>query len=176
VVDRDSLGKFNTANDDNAYQPLLDAFPAYAAASCGGPGPSGVYGAPVYFNGSVYYSASGDVIRGFKLASAKLPPQPTVKSATPFCYPGAPMSISANGGQNAILWAVQNSSSQGVLHAYDAGTLTELYNSTQAGTRDQFGPGSKFTPPTIANGKVFVGTQADTSAGGKNYLAIFGPL
>jgi len=176
VVDRDSLGKFNTANDDNAYQPLLDAFSAYAAASCGGPGPSGVYGAPVYFNGSVYYSASGDVIRGFKLASAKLPPQPTVKSATPFCYPGAPMSISANGGQNAILWAVQNSSSQGVLHAYDAGTLTELYNSTQAGTRDQFGPGSKFTPPTIANGKVFVGTQADTSAGGKNYLAIFGPL
>jgi outer membrane protein assembly factor BamB len=86
------------------------------------------------------------------------------------------LSVSANGTQSAILWAVQNSSSQGVLHAYDAGDLTELYNSTQAGTRDQFGPGSKFTPPTVANGKVFVGTQADTSSGGKNYLAIFGPL
>jgi outer membrane protein assembly factor BamB len=93
-----------------------------------------------------------------------------------YCYPGAPMSVSASGTQNAIVWAVQNSSSQGVLHAYDAATLAELYNSTQAGTRDQFGPGSKFTPPAIANGKVFVGTQADTSAGGKNYVAIFGPL
>jgi archaellin len=176
VVDRDNLGKFNTGSDDNAYQPLLDAFPNFSATNCGGPGASGVYGAPVFFNGMVFYSASGDVIRGFRLASAKLPSQPTVKTGTPFCYPGAPLSISANGTQNGILWAVQNSSSQGVLHAYDAGTLTELYNSTQAGTRDQFGPGSKFTPATVANGKVFVGTQANTSSGGKNYLAIFGLL
>lgn len=176
VVDRDNLGKFNTGSDDNAYQPLLDAFPVYAAASCGGPGPGGVYGAPVFFNGTVFYSASGDVIRGFELAGARLPSQPTVKSGRPFCYPGAPLSVSAGGTQNGILWALENSSSQGVLHAYDAGSLTELYNSAQAGTRDQFGPGSKFTPPTVANGKVFVGTQADTSSGGKNYLAIFGLL
>lgn len=176
VVDRDNLGKFNTGSDDNAYQPLLDAFPVYAAASCGGPGPSGVYGAPVFFNGTVFYSASGDVIRGFELTDAKLPPQPTVESGTPFCYPGAPLSVSADGTQNGILWALESSSSQGVLHAYDAGSLAELYNSAQAGTRDQFGPGSKFTPPTVANGKVFVGTQADTSTGGKNYLAIFGLL
>ncbi|MGD0504780.1 MAG: pyrrolo-quinoline quinone [Steroidobacteraceae bacterium] len=175
LVDRDSLGKFNTGSDDNAYQPLLDAFPP-SAASCGTGGASGVYGAPVYFNGTVYYSASGDGIRGFKLAAAKMPSQPTLKSSMTYCYPGAPMSVSASGTQNAIVWAVQNSSSQGVLHAYDAATLAELYNSTQAGTRDQFGPGSKFTPPAIANGKVFVGTQADTSAGGKNYVAIFGPL
>lgn len=175
VVDRDSLGKFNTGSDDNAYQPLLDAFPTYPA-SCGGPGSSGVYGAPVFFNGTVFYSASGDVIRGFKLASAKLPSQPTVKSGTSFCYPGATLSVSADGTQNGVLWALQNSTSQGILHAYDAGSLAELYNSAQAGTRDQFGPGSKFTPPTVANGRVFVGTQADTSAGGKNYLAIFGLL
>ncbi len=176
LVDRDALGKFNTASDDNAYQPLLDAFPAYAASACGGPGPPGVYGAPVYFNGTVFYSASGDVIRGFKLAAAKLPAQPTIKTGTPFCYPGAPLSISANGTQNPILWAVQNSSSQGVLHAYDATSLAELYNSAQAGSRDQFGPGSKYTPPTVANGKVFVGTQANANSGGQNHLAIFGPL
>jgi hypothetical protein len=175
LVDRDSLGKFNTGSDDNAYQPLLNAFPS-SSASCGGGGAAGVYGAPVYFNGTVYYSAVGDVIRGFKLAGAKLPSSPTVKSGTPFCYPGAPLSVSANAAQNGILWAVQSSSSQGVLHAYDASSLTELYNSAQAGTRDQFGPGSKYTPPTIANGKVFVGTQADTSSGGKNYVAVFGLL
>jgi hypothetical protein len=176
VVDRDNLGKFNTASNDNAYQPLSNAFPAYAQASCGGPGAAGMYGAPVYFAGIVYFSASGDVIRGYKLASAKLPAQATLKTSTPMCYPGAPLSISANGAQGGILWAVQNSSSQGVLHAYDATSLTELYNSMQAGQRDQFGPGSKFTPPTVANGKVFLGTQADGSTGGQNYLAVFGPL
>ncbi|MGH9759330.1 MAG: pyrrolo-quinoline quinone, partial [Blastocatellia bacterium] len=43
-------------------------------------------------------------------------------------------------------------------HAYDAGDLGhELYNSNQAGSRDQFG-GNKFITPMIARGKVYVGT------------------
>jgi hypothetical protein len=45
----------------------------------------------------------------------------------------------------------------------------ELYNSNEAtGGRDQFGPGNKFIAPTVAGGKVFVGTT--------NTLAIFGLL
>ncbi len=57
------------------------------------------------------------------------------------------------------MWAVENSS-PAVLHAYDATNLSqELYNSNQAGTRDQFGPGNKFISPVVVNGQVFVGTQ-----------------
>jgi hypothetical protein len=53
------------------------------------------------------------------------------------------------------------------LHAYDALNLgKELYNSDQAGARDQFGAVNKFAIPTIADGKVFVGAA--------NNLAIFG--
>ncbi|MGA2708667.1 MAG: pyrrolo-quinoline quinone [Steroidobacteraceae bacterium] len=177
VVDRDDLGKFNSADNLNAYQFLAAAFPS---SGCG----PGVYGAPVYFNGMVYTEATGDAIRGYKIAAAKLPARGTTAQVTTqtseiFCYPGPALAVSANGSTNGILWAVENSSSQAVLHAYDAANLaTEIYNSAQAGTRDQFGPGSKFTPPTVANGKVFVGTQADnsTSPPGQNYVAVFGLL
>ena len=57
-----------------------------------------------------------------------------------------------------------------VFHAYDARDVSrELYNSNQAASgRDLFGPGNKFITPTIANGRVYVGTA--------NGVAVFGSL
>ena len=78
-------------------------------------------------------------------------------------------SVSANGTQNGIVWAVENRN-PAVLHAYDARDLShELYNSTQApNSRDAFGVGNKFITPTIVNGRVYVGTT--------NGVAVFGML
>lgn len=174
VVDRDNLGKFKTSDNLNAYQAFL-GFPSSSPGSCGSV--AGVFGAPVYFNGVVYFAAAGDLIRAFPVTSALLSTVPSSQTAQAFCFPGASLAVSANGTTNGILWAVENSSTQGALHAFDATNLaTELYNSKQAGTRDQFGPGAKFTPPTIANGKVFVGTQLNTTGPGQNYVAVFGLL
>lgn len=76
--------------------------------------------------------------------------------------------MSANGTTNGIVWAVENSS-PAVLHAFDATTLKELYNSNQAANnRDQFGSGNKFITPMEVNGMVFVGTP--------NGVAVFGLL
>ena len=46
-----------------------------------------------------------------------------------------------------------------MLHAYDATTLQEVYNSNQAANgRDNVAAGNKFIAVTVADGKVFLGT------------------
>ena len=155
VVNRDSMGKFG-ADNSAIYQELTGQLPG------------AVYSSPAYFNGTVYYGAVGGPIQAFTITNAKLPASATAHTANSFGYPGATPSISANSTSNAIVWAVENSTPS-TLHAYDATTLNELYNSNQAsGARDQFGPGNKFITPMIVNGKVFVGAT--------NGVAVFGLL
>jgi len=153
VLDRDNMGKFNSRSNA-IYQDLTNGLPG------------GVWGSPAYFNGTIYYGNNLGPIRAFKVTNGQLPPLPGSQTTLLFAYPGALPSVSANGTSNGIVWAVENTN-PAVLHAYDATDLyKELYNSNQAGTRDQFGPGNKFITPVVANGKVFVGTT--------NGVAVFG--
>jgi len=145
LVNRDSMGKFN-ASSNNIYQELPGVLPG------------GVYGAPAYFNSTVYYGSQGSSLKAFTITNAKLSASPAAQTSNSFGYPGATPSISANGASNGIVWVVENTN-PAVLHAYNAATLNELYNSNQATAgRDHFGAGNKFITPMIVNGKVFVGT------------------
>ena len=119
----------------------------------------------------LYYGSNGSTLKAFPITNTPdvhVAPSPSSQSATSFQYPGPTPGISASGTSNGIVWAVENSN-PAVLHAYDATNLAhELYNSTQAGSRDGFGPGNKFITPTVVNGRVFVGTQTG--------VAVFGSL
>jgi outer membrane protein assembly factor BamB len=162
LADRDNLGKFNPATnpmDSNIYQQLTGAMAGL------------VYATPAYFNGVLYYAADGDTLKAFPLTNAQMALAPSSQSAIKFPHPGPTPSISANGTQNGIVWALESSlSSPGVLHAYDPANLAhEFYNSNQAANgRDSFGNGNKFITPVIVNGKIYVGTQ--------NGVAVFGLL
>jgi hypothetical protein len=120
----------------------------------------GSFGTPAYFNGQIYYVASKDVIRSYLMSSGTLIADlPNSSGSRTFGFPGATPVISANGGDNGIVWAIQRAN-RAVLVAYNATNLsTELYNSSEAGSRDQFGAGVKFATPIVANGKVYVGSQ-----------------
>ncbi len=145
LVDRDNMGKFNPTANHN-YQDLSGVLAGQ------------VFSKPAYFNGRIYYGSVGDSIKAFQFSNARLVTPPVASTANSFPYPGTTPSISANGAANGIVWAAENSN-PAVLHAYDASTLSELYNSNMASnSRDHFGTGNKFIAPLIANGKVYVGT------------------
>jgi len=155
LVSRDNMGKFNTKTNDNsnAYQVLTGALS------------NGAWSMPAYFNGSVYYGGVSDSLQAFAFSQAKLVAMPSSKSSESYGYPGTSPSVSANGTSNAIVWAVENGSSGGVLHAYDATNLaTELYKSSTV-PADSFAD-NKFITPTIANGKIYVGTPSSVAVFG----------
>ncbi len=148
LANRTNMGKFNPNNNSQLYQEVTGELNGQ------------VFSAPAFANKRIYYGAVGDAIKAFSFnSSGLLNPTPTSATSTNFNYPGASPSISGSSASNLILWATENSS-PAVLHAYSATNLgVELYNSNQAaGGRDHFGNGNKFITPTIANGKVYVGT------------------
>jgi hypothetical protein len=147
VVDRNNMGKFHPKKNTGIYQEIDHAFTGQ------------VFSMPAYFNNTLYFGAINDNLKAYSITNAKLLPEPSSKSSAHFAYPGATPSVSANGSDNAIVWAVEaRGSDAGVLHAYDAADLThELYSSAQSHGRDAFAD-NKFITPMIANGRVFVGT------------------
>ncbi len=157
LVNRDSMGKFNAVDNSQIWQQLAGALTG------------GIWSTPAYFNGKVYYGAVSSNLKAFSMVNAKLVATPQSQSTAQFAYPGSAPSVSANGTANAIVWAHENAN-PAVLHAYDAANLAhELYNSNQAAAnRDHFGAGNKYITPTVADGKVFVGTT--------NGVGIFGLL
>jgi hypothetical protein len=154
VVDRNNMGKF-VPGTNAIYEDLPSALSG------------SVFSSPAWFNGNLYYGAVGDYLKEFGFAGGTFGSTPLSQSPAAFGYPGTTPSISANGTSNGIVWAAENTD-PAVLHAYSAADLsTELYNSnTAANGRDQFGTGNKFIVPTVANGKVYVGTTSDVGVFG----------
>jgi len=160
LVDRDNMGQFNSTDNSQIVQTITIS-------------PSAVFGVPAFWENNIYFLPMDDVLKAFQLNGGLLSPTPTSQASTVFGFPGASPAISANGSTNGIVWVLDNSafatSDPAVLHAYNATDVSlELYNSTQADSRDQAGPAVKFTVPTVANGRVYVG--------GQNQLTVFGLL
>jgi len=115
----------------------------------------------------VYFLCSYDVLKAFPLSNGLLSPTPLSQSSAPVDFFGSTPSISANGSSSGIVWTLQAEAyGPAILHAYDALDLShELYSSDQV-PADQLDGAVKFAVPTVANGRVYAGTQSS--------LAVFG--
>ena len=160
LIDRDNMGHYNAVNNNQIVQCLAGA-------------ELGMWASPTWWNNRVYFGASGDTLKAFGLntTTGLLTTTPTSQTTRVFAYPGTTTSVSANQDSDAIVWALDTSTYKtadgAVLYAFDATNLaTELYTSSQRFTRDNPGGAVKFSVPTVANGKVFVGTQTKLSVYG----------
>jgi hypothetical protein len=168
LVNRNNLGSFNGPNGpDNVMQTLTFT--------------SSIFGTPAYLavNNTVYVAAAGDNLRALPLSSGVL--SSPFCSAPSFCstdtFPlfGASPVVSWDGNNTAsgIVWALDTSGylasppQPAILNAYKAIDLSSLYASPVS-PADPLAAGAavKFAVPTVANGKVYVGTQ--------NELSVFG--
>jgi hypothetical protein len=188
LLDRDNLGGFTPGGPNNIVQDVVA-------------GPGGVWGNPAFYqesanSGLIFYHGSGSDSRVFRITNGQIQQVSgnfiAYRSNQTFGFPGAQPVISANGANNpssAVIWEVQtdNYGSQGpaTLHAYAlpstaTGNLTELYNSNQAGTRDQLSASVKFTSAIVTNGLVLVAQGGGPAAGNPasgtfNIFGLFAP-
>jgi hypothetical protein len=199
VLNRDNLGKIvsnpSASSDTQIVQEVTGVLPGGTSDG------NGQYGLPAYFNGKLFFQASGDFLRSIPLTNGLLDAANIQQSTIKNKVRGATPSISANGTADGIVWFTDNSAytysvssdsvtastfteGSAVLYAYSTDDLsTPLYASpvhsvspidpihpnldvcTAAGT-DDAGCAVKFAVPTVANGMVFVGTNAEISVYG----------
>jgi Chitobiase/beta-hexosaminidase C-terminal domain/Fibronectin type III domain len=175
VIDRDNLGQFNSANDNQIIQELLNVIGDVTVNPLSTTDYVEVcYSSPTYWQGHVYIGGIDDSLKMFDFSNALLSTSAVSQSSTSYQYPGTNPVVSANGSSNGIVWAIENSGTPGVdssgttaiLHAYDSSNLSnELYNSAEVAS-DAAGAPVKHTVPTIANGKVYIGTQSSVAVYG----------
>lgn len=158
VLDRDSLGGFNTSRND-----IPQEIPGQV---------SGLWSTPAYWNGMVYFWGSGDHLKQFTVSAGLLSSTPVARGSVESGFPGSSPVVSSNGSTAGIVWTIRSDGYYGggpaLLYAYDATNVgTLLYSSAQNASRDIAGKAVKMAVPLVVNGKVYVGTQAEVDVYGE---------
>ncbi|RYG22371.1 DNRLRE domain-containing protein, partial [bacterium] len=166
LLDRNNLG--GLAPEDSQIPQVFQAAKAH------------IHGTPVFWNSPnglmMYLWSELDYLKAFQFQNGRFITPNTYQSSyqAPFGMPSGMLAISANGETpgSGILWSNVHLTGEGrygglgVLRAWDASNLTELWNSHQK-LEDEIGVFGHFGMPTVANGKVYLAT-------GSNMVNVYG--
>ena len=129
-----------------------------------------VLAGPSYWSGpnggTVLVWCETDVPKAFHFDGRLLDQEPVAKgTVASHGSPGGALTVSSDGSRSGtgVLWATvtngrsaDHGNAPGVLHAFNAETLEEIWNSEQVPKRDRLGTLVKFVPPLVVSGKVYV--------------------
>jgi hypothetical protein len=175
ILNQTSLGGFSSS-DATAWQKIATGYLIFSTVSM--------------WNDTIYLGPFNGPLTSYALQTTTTPSrfvqQAQATDPAIFGFPGPSPAISATGTTNGVVWALDNSQyctnqSHGcgpaVLHAYDATSLVELWNSSMAAAgADTAGNAVKFTVPSIANGKVYIGTRGNNTGGALGSTSVAGEL
>jgi sugar lactone lactonase YvrE len=160
--------------------------------------PNKFYSTAAFWNSNLYSVANNSPLQKYQISATACAPGPICNTPlavtqSDFNYGSSPV-ISSNGDTTgtAVIWAINGngwpnattkvSPAQATLYGYDAEHVTapaiipQLWNSRQCPKRDGAGYATKFTVPTVANGRVFIGTMDPSDATNtKGRLDVYGP-
>jgi len=158
------MGKFNSSTN-NDVQEVVPVPPPNTTLLDGGN-----YGLPAYWNGNIYSTGQNFPLSQFQISSGTITTPQSATSSNTFPPRGGIPAVSANSTTGGIVWVVDYGGWAGntpsILDAYDAAKVGTLLFSSPVSGSGAAGPAVKFTVPTVANGRVYVGTQYSLSVFG----------
>jgi Legume lectin domain/Chitobiase/beta-hexosaminidase C-terminal domain/PQQ-like domain len=160
IVDRDNMGGYSTSADNIAQEIPVNG------SSGSVPIPAGIWGMPAFFNNTMYIWGKNDVLKTFPISAGKFPTTASSKGSISIGFPSPTPVISSNAGANPILWSVESDSfgsGNAILRATDPTNIATTFYDSSVKSTDSAGGAVKFTVPTVANGKVYVGASNQLS-------------
>ena len=148
---------------------------------------NGIYATGAFWNNNFYIAGWNGPLTSYSFNSSTNLFNTSVvsRSSSNYGFPGASPSVSSTGTSNGIVWALDNTNyctaqspgcGPAVLHAYNTNSLSsDLWNSSMI-SGDAAGNAVKFTVPTVANGKVYVGTRGNNTGGTFGSTSVSGEL
>ena len=170
LLNRDSLGGLG---DSKAWQRFNFGNPVFATGA--------------FWNNTFYMAGVNGPLQAysFNTSMGKFNTPNVSQSSGTYGFPGSTPSVSSAGNTMESSGhcitprsarTCRKACGPAELHVYDATNLsTDLWNSTQ-GTGNAAGNAVKFTVPTVANGKVYVGTRGNDTGGVFGSTSISGEL
>jgi hypothetical protein len=157
LLDQTNMGRFHSGSNLDV-QEVIPVPPPNTTQLDGGN-----YGVPAYWNGNIYTTGQNYPLSQFKIANGNIAAPQFAVSSNTFPARGATPAVSASGTTNGIVWVLDLSGwptgGATILDAYDASNISNRLFSSPSSGSGAAGPAVKFTVPTVANGKVYVGGQ-----------------
>ncbi len=169
LLDQTNMGK-NHSSFNNDVQEVVPVPPPNTTLLDGGNYGNIAFWATGANTGNIYTTGQNFPLSQFQISNGTISTPQAATSTNTFPPRGGVPSVSANGTAGGVVWIVDftgwQNGSAAILDAYDATNVGTLLFSSPGSGVGAIAPAVKWSVPTVANGRVYVGAQYSFSVYG----------